>query len=46
MYLYKKLRSPKLTLRDYNVQVGELLANVKVMNTVIRLGMLVLQQIN
>ncbi|PCS22103.1 hypothetical protein BTN49_2296 (plasmid) [Candidatus Enterovibrio escicola] len=29
--------SPKLTLRDYNTQVGEVLANKKAMNKVIRL---------
>jgi hypothetical protein len=39
MYRYKKLLSPQLTLRDYNTQVGEALANVKAMNKVIRLGM-------
>ncbi|OOE80037.1 IS5 family transposase [Salinivibrio sp. PR6] len=39
MYRYKKLLSPQLTLRDYNAQVGEALANVKAMNKVIRLGM-------
>ncbi|PCS23990.1 hypothetical protein BTN49_0356 (plasmid) [Candidatus Enterovibrio escicola] len=30
---------PKLTLGDYNVQVGEALENIKAMNNVIRLGM-------
>ncbi|WP_028025108.1 IS5 family transposase [Enterovibrio calviensis] len=38
MYRYKQLLSPKLTLRDYNAQVGEALANVKAMNKIIRLG--------
>ncbi|PCS22495.1 Mobile element protein [Candidatus Enterovibrio escicola] len=35
--------SPKLTLRNYNDQVSEALANMKVMNKVIRLGMPVRQ---
>lgn len=35
----KTLISPQLILRDYDAQVGEALANVKVMNKVIRLGM-------
>lgn len=39
MYRYKQLISPKLSLRDYNAQVGEALAGVKVMNKVIGLGM-------
>jgi transposase, IS4 family len=39
MSRYKTLLSPKLTLRNYNAQVGEALANVEVMNKVIRLGM-------
>ncbi|MPS31892.1 MULTISPECIES: IS5 family transposase [unclassified Salinivibrio] len=39
MSRYKTLLSPKLTLRNYNAQVGGALANVKVMNKVIRLGM-------
>lgn len=39
MSRYKQLLSPKLALRDYNAQVGEVLANVKAMNKVIRLGM-------
>ncbi|PCS21858.1 hypothetical protein [Candidatus Enterovibrio escicola] len=38
--------SPKLTLRNYNDQVSEELANVKVMNKVLRLGIPVRQQIN
>lgn len=39
MYRYKKLLGPQLALRDYDAQVGEVLANVKAMNKVIRLGM-------
>lgn len=39
MSRYKTLLSPQLTLRDYDAQVGEALANVKVMNKVIRLGL-------
>ena len=39
MYRYKQLISPKLSLRDYNAQVGEALAGVKAMNKVIGLGM-------
>ena len=39
MSRYKTLTRPKLTLRNYDAQVGEALANVKVMNKVIRLGM-------
>ncbi|PCS22195.1 hypothetical protein BTN49_2263 [Candidatus Enterovibrio escicola] len=38
--------SPKLTLRTYEVQVSEVLVNVKAMNKVIRLGTLVCHQIN
>ncbi|PCS23046.1 Mobile element protein [Candidatus Enterovibrio escicola] len=38
--------SLKLTLYDYNVQVSEALANVKVINKVLRLGMPVRQQTN
>ncbi|AQS36672.1 transposase, IS4 family [Shewanella psychrophila] len=44
MYRYKQLISPKLSLRDYNAQVGEALAGVKAMNKVIRLGMPVRKQ--
>ncbi|OOF01041.1 IS5 family transposase, partial [Salinivibrio sp. MA440] len=36
---YKTLISPELTLRNYDAQVGEALANVKAINKVIRLGM-------
>ncbi|MBY7923571.1 hypothetical protein KW453_15000 [Vibrio fluvialis] len=39
MYPYKKLLSSHLALRDYDAQVGKALANVKVMNKVITLGM-------
>jgi hypothetical protein len=46
MYSYKQLISSKLSLRDYNVQVGEALAGVKVMNKVIGLGMPVRQVVN
>jgi transposase, IS4 family len=35
----QKLLSPQLTLPDYRALVDEALANVKVMNKVIRLGM-------
>lgn len=35
MYRYKQLISPKLSQRDYNGQVGEVLAGVKVMNKTI-----------
>ncbi|SDJ18054.1 hypothetical protein SAMN04488540_1081, partial [Ferrimonas sediminum] len=46
MYRYKQLISPKLSLRDYDAQVGEALAGVKAMNKVIRLGMPVRQVVN
>lgn len=46
MYRYKQLNSPKLTLRDYNAQVGEALAGVKAMNKVIGLGMPVRAAVN
>lgn len=46
MYRYKQLISPKLSLRDYNGQVGEALAGVKVMNKVIGLGMPIRQRVN
>jgi hypothetical protein len=39
MYRYKQLLSGKLSLRSYNGQVGEALANVKAMNKMTRLGM-------
>lgn len=43
---YKQLISPKLSLRDYDAQVGEALAGVKAMNKVIGLGMPVRQMVN
>ena len=46
MYRYKQLISPKLSLRDYNAQVGEALAGVKAMNKVLGLGMPVRKQIS
>lgn len=33
MYRFKQLIGPKLSLRNYNVQVGEILAGVKVMKS-------------
>ncbi|MFA0719492.1 IS5 family transposase, partial [Vibrio splendidus] len=39
MSRYKGLTSGKLSLRCYNVQVGEIMANVKAINKVIGLGM-------
>jgi hypothetical protein len=44
MYQYKQLINPKLSLRDYNAQVGEALAGVKAMNKVIGLGMPIRKQ--
>ena len=44
MYRYKQLFCPKLSLRDYNAQVGEALAGVKAMNKVIRLDMPIREQ--
>lgn len=44
MYRYKQLVSPKLSLRDYNAQVGEALAGVKAINKVIELGMPIRKQ--
>lgn len=46
MSRYKQLVSPKLSLRSYNGQIGEVLAGVKVMNKVIGLGMPVLQPVS
>jgi len=46
MYRFKQLIGPKLSLRDYNAQVGETLAGVKVMNKMIGLGMPVRQPVN
>ena len=42
---YKQLNSQMLSLRYYNGQVAEVLADVKAMNNVIRLGMPVRQQV-
>ena len=39
MSRYKGLTSAKLSLRCYNAQVGEIMANVKAINKVIGLGM-------
>ena len=39
MSRYKGLTSGKLSLRCYNAQVGEIMANVKAINKVIGLGM-------
>lgn len=39
MSRYKGLTSGQLSLRRYNAQVGEALANVKAMNKVLELGM-------
>ena len=44
--LYKQLIGPTLSLRNYNAQVGEILAGVKVMNKLIGLGMPVRQPVN
>lgn len=41
-----RIHGPKLSLRSYNAQVGEILAGVKVMNKVIGLGMPVRQPFN
>jgi hypothetical protein len=46
MYRYKQLNNAKLSLRNDNAQVGEVLAGVKVMNKVIGLGMPVRQAVN
>jgi len=46
MYRFKQLIGAKLSLRNYNAQVGEALAGVKVMNKMIGLGMPVRQQAN
>ncbi|KHA55303.1 transposase [Aeromonas hydrophila] len=46
MYRFKQLIGPKLSLRNYNTQVGEILASVKVMNKLIGLGMPVRQPVN
>ena len=46
MYRFKQLITAKLSLRNYNAQVGEILAGVKVMNKLIGLGMPVRQAVN
>lgn len=46
MYRFKQLIGPTLSLRNYNAQVGEILAGVKVMNKLIGLGMPVRQPVN
>ena len=46
MYRFKQLISAKLSLRNYNAQVGEVLAGVKAMNKMTGLGMPVRQQVN
>lgn len=46
MYRCKQLIGPKLSLRNYNAQVGETLAGVKVMNKLIGLGMPFRHQVN
>ncbi|MBR9788625.1 MAG: transposase [Algicola sp.] len=46
MYRYKQLLSGKVTLRKYNGQVGEILANVKALNKLTSLGMPVLQRLS
>ncbi len=43
MCYYKQLLRPKLTLRNYNMQVNEALANVKARKKVLRLGIPVSQ---
>ncbi len=44
MYRHKQLISSKLSLRDYNAQVGEALAVVKAINKVIGLGIPIRKQ--
>ena len=46
MYRYKQLLSGKVTLRKYNGQVGEILANVKALNKLTSLGMPVRQRLS
>jgi len=43
IYRYKQLNSGKLSLRDYNAQVGEIMAGVAALNKMSRLGMPVRQ---
>ncbi|SIQ70068.1 hypothetical protein SAMN05880558_1056 [Aeromonas sp. RU39B] len=46
MYRFKQLTGPKLSLRDYNAQVGEIMASVKVMNKLTGPGMPFRQPVN
>lgn len=46
MYRFKQLIEPKLSLRNYNAQVSEILAGVKLMNKLTWLGMSVNQPVN
>lgn len=46
MYRYKQLISSKVSLRDYNGQVGEILAGVWALNKINTLGMPVRQSIS
>jgi hypothetical protein len=46
MFSYKQLIGDKLSLRNYNAQVGEALAGVNVMNKVTGLGMPVRLAVN
>lgn len=46
MYSYKQLMGPKLSRRDHNALVGEMLAGVKVLDKVKRLDMPVRQPFN
>lgn len=45
MYRFKQLTGPKLSLRNYNTQIGKILAGVKVMNKLIGRGMPVSQPV-
>lgn len=46
MFRFKQLIGLKLSLRNYNAQVGEVMAGVKVMNKLVGLGMPVRQPVN
>jgi len=46
MYRYKQLLSGKVSLRKYNGQVGEILANVKALNKLTTLGMPVRREVS
>lgn len=46
MYRYKQLSSGNVTLTIYNDKVGEIMANVKVLNKLTRLGMPVRQVVS